>query len=145
MTVLNPTTQCGYQNSEVEELSVMAEHLFNEYGLLGYSLTVEDIEIALINDVRFYAGWEETYQQEKGESSVIDRSYKLAVNEWAVLEPVIRAHCDFIQAQRVEGTGSLGGERFGLTVSEASQNYSNAKDVMKKEAFVEGPFTITFG
>ena len=60
------------------------------------------------------------------------------------MEPVIRAHCDFIQSQRVEGTGSLGGERFGLSVSEAKQAYADAKLEMKKEAFVESPFTLDF-
>lgn len=145
MTVLNPYQDGAYQNSEAGSIASLSDRLFDEYGLIGYSLTPDDILTAIVSDMTFYAGWEATSQQAKGVAVTINAQYVITIDEWAVLEPVVRAHCDFIQAQRVEGTGSLGGERFGLSVSEANQNYINAKEVMKKEAFIEPPFTFGFG
>ena len=145
MTELNPYQDGVYQNSEAGSIASLSDRLFDEYGLMGYSLTPDDILTAIVSDMTFYAGWEATSQQTKGVAVTINAQYVITFDEWAVIEPVVRAHCDFIQAQRVEGTGSLGGERFGLSVGEASQNYINAKEVMKKEAFIEPPFTFGFG
>ncbi len=144
MTVLKPVLNGIYQSSEAASIASLADALFAEYGLLGYSLVPEDICTALINDMRFYAGWEATEQQDLGKTIKLDENYPVALHEWAVLEPVIRAHCDFIHAQRMESAGSQGMERFGLSASEASQSYQNAKLEMKKEAFVEQPFTFDF-
>lgn len=144
MTKLNPTIEGLFKESEAETIATLSNIMFEEYGLLGYSLDAEDVCTALINDFRFYAGWEETHQQRSGALSTINPEYVLSLGEWAIIEPVLRAHCDFIQAQRVESTASLGGERFGLTASEASQNYKEAKEQMKREAFIEEPFTFGF-
>ncbi|MCO8088254.1 hypothetical protein [Acinetobacter indicus] len=142
---LAATVNGAYQISEAVPIASLADALLGEYGLMGYSITTEDIILALIQDMSFYAGWEETQEQRQGNTVLIDQNYKIAVHEWAVLDPVIRSHCDLIQAQRSEAAASLGMERFGLSVSEAMQNYNNAKLEMKKEAFVEPPFTLDFG
>ena len=69
----------------------------------------------------------------------------ISISEWAIIEPVIRAHCDLIQANRVEAMDSLGGERFGLSVSEATMGFTEAKREMESKTFVEEPFFISFG
>ncbi|ENV14754.1 hypothetical protein F965_00100 [Acinetobacter schindleri NIPH 900] len=125
-------------------IATLSTALADEYALFGYSITAEDVEIALRLDYAFYAGWATTAAQDSGQTLELKSNYPVSLGEWAVIDPVIRAHCELIQAQRMEATGSLGGERFGLSVSEASQNYMNAKLEMKKEAFVEPPFTLDF-
>jgi hypothetical protein len=72
------------------------------------------------------------FAQSKGTATQLNKDYVLSLSEWGLIEPVIRAHCELIQAQRVEGTGSLGGERFGLSVSEATANYKEAKEDLKE-------------
>lgn len=112
----------------------------NEFTMVGYSLTDLDIQSALISDFALYAGWCTPYTKENFLETPLDETQVISFNDWAVLEPLVRAHCELLQAQRVEGTGSLGNERFGLSVSEATQNYNLAKETMKKEAYVEAPF-----
>ena len=142
---LNPVDAKGqHQEGEAGTIASLAEALYLEYALMGYSTTAEDISTAIMLDFAFYAGWATTTTQELGIETEIDENHSISFTEWAILEPVIRAHCDLIQSQRVEGTGSLGGERFGLSVSEAKQAYADAKLEMKKDAFVEAPFTLDF-
>ncbi|MDR6630385.1 hypothetical protein J2X86_002440 [Acinetobacter lwoffii] len=143
---LSPVDQHGqYQDSEAGTIASLSDQLFNEYGLSGYSLTPSDIETALIADFKVYAGWVTTATQARGQGTTLDGTQSVELGEWAILETVIRAHCELIQAQRMEATASLGGERFGLSVSEASQKYSDAKLEAEKKAFIEEPFFIDFG
>lgn len=143
---LRPIDENGqYQGSEAGTIAELSDALFNEYGLSGYSITPDDILTALIADFKLYAGWATTYTQAKGLTTVIDGTQVVEIGEWAILDPLIRAHCELIQANRMEATGSLGGERFGLTVSEASQQYTQAKLEAEKNAFVEEPFFLSFG
>lgn len=141
---LNPINKTSgeHQDSEAGTIAQLSERLYLEYGLIGYSVTPEDIEVALANDFIFYAGWCTTYTQRQGLQTNIDRTQIISVNEWAVIEPVIRAHCEFMQASRMEGTGSLSLERFGMSVSEAQPAYANAKLEMQKNSFVEAPFNL---
>ena len=143
---LSPVNEHGqYQDSEAGTIASLSDQLFNEYGLSGYSLTPDDIQTALIADFKLFAGWATTSTQAKGLTTTLDGTQSVELGEWAVIEPLIRAHCEMIQAQRVEATASLGGERFGLSMSEASQKYSDAKLEAEKNAFVEEPFFMTFG
>ncbi len=143
---LRPKDENGhYQNSEAGTIASLSDTLFNEYILSGYSLTPEDIEPALIADFKLYAGWTSTFTQDKGLVTTLDRTQIISISEWAIIEPVIRAHCDLIQANRVEAMDSLGGERFGLSVSEATMGFTEAKREMESKTFVEEPFFISFG
>lgn len=143
---LRPFDENGqYQNSEAGTIASLSDMLFNEYVLSGYSLTPDDIKPALIADFKVYAGWCSTYTQNKGLTTVLDDTQILSVSEWSIIEPVIRAHCELIQANRMEATASLGGEHFGLSVSEATTNYIEEKKDMESKTFVEEPFFISFG
>ncbi|OTG87878.1 hypothetical protein [Acinetobacter sp. ANC 3813] len=134
--------QGQHQDSEAGTIATLSEKLAIELGLCGYSLTSEDIEIALAADFLFYAGWNSTYTQRNRLNSPMDETQLISVNEWVVIEPVIRAHCELMQAQRMEGTGSLGVERFGMSVSEAQPAYAAAKMDLPKISFVEPPFIL---
>ena len=142
---LRPIDENGqFEDSEAGTIASLSDLLFNEYGLTGYSLVPDDIETALIADFKLYAGWKSTYTQNKGMVTTLNKTQIVSVMEWMILEPVIRGHCELIQANRMEATGSLGGERFGLTVSEANQQYTDAKREMEGKTFVEEPIFISF-
>ena len=124
----------------VQELaSLMAEY----YQFKGYSITQEDLEEIIVLDFLYYAAFAITAGQSKSDQ-IIDKNAVISVSEWGVLDPVIRAHCDYLQAQRVEASGSIGMQHFGLTSSEANQIYLNAKEEMKKNAFIEEPFLVEY-
>lgn len=143
---LQPIDQNGqYQDSEAGTIALLSDGLFNELALSGYSVTPDEIETALIADFKFYAGWTSTYTQKMGLATALDRTQRIALSEWAILDPVIRAHCDMIQASRMEATGSLGPERFGLTVSEATIAYTEAKREAESKTFMEEPFFFSGG
>lgn len=142
---LNPVDVSGqHSDSDAGTIATLSNLLYTEYALSGYSTQADEIETALAMDYAYYVGWATSSSQEKGQSKDIDRDKVITINEWAVIEPLIRAHCDLLQANRMEANASLGTERFGLSVSEASMNYNNAKEKMQKEAFVEPPFTLDF-
>lgn len=131
-----------YQVSEAGTIASLAASLVAEYALSGYSLFNTEVETALINDVLFYAGFQSTVKQKRNFPAVLDNSYMLYVNEWAVIKPLIQAHCEVLQAKRMESTASLGTERFGLSVSEAEQGYTLAMENLPKNAFVSKPVVI---
>ena len=142
---LRPLNQDGQlEESEAGTIASLSENLFIEYALAGYSLSPEEVQMALIADFKLYAGWKSTYSQNRGLTTTLDRLQVLSAMEWAIIEPVIRAHCELIQANRVEATGSLGSERFGLTASEANQVYIDAKREMEPKTFFEEPIFISF-
>lgn len=132
-----------FQISQAGDIKSLAMALLDEYQTMGYSLTQEDIETILINDYVFYAGWAYT-QAQRNAQQLINRDAIISVGEWGIMSQMIRHHCDYMHAQRMEGSGSLGGERFGLDVGTARQNYETAQENLKKDAFVEEVFTVDY-
>ncbi|HDX6138849.1 TPA: hypothetical protein RP454_003669, partial [Acinetobacter baumannii] len=49
-----------------------------------------------------------------------------------------------LQARLVEATRGLGVESYGLSVSEAQQNYNEKKDALPKLAFCMAPMSFNF-
>lgn len=144
MIVIQPVSELTLVSKagSILELAVLLEE---HYLTQGYSLTREDIAEALRLVYLFYSAWATTQEQvEAVTPSTIGDNTIVSVPEWGIIEPVLRAYLDCMQAQRMEGTASLGVERFGLSVSEAKQAYSVSQEEMKKNAFVEKPFTIDY-
>ena len=131
-----------FQVSEAGTIASLALMLEKEYAIKGYSIDQVEIEVALIADFLFYSGWESTEQQKKGIEANLDRDYIVHVHEWAIIDDLVRAHCELLQATRMEAVASIGAERHGLSVSEADQAYKTAKEEMKGLAFVEESFVI---
>lgn len=129
-------------DSPLGTIATLSQLIANEYELSGFSLTDDDLNTILTVDFALYAGWSTPYSTLNGIGTPLDATQIISFGDWAVLENVVKAHCELVQAQRVEGTGSLGTERFGISVSEATTNYNMAKEAMKKEAFVEPPFSF---
>lgn len=119
----------------------------------GYSLTLEDIEMLAIQDVELMASWSRLDCQivknidDIGIYPFIELTLDISLlaDEWAVILPVVRSHCDLLQARRMEGSQSLGVQAFGMGSSEASQNYAMLIEQMKKEAFWCEPFSLDLG
>ncbi len=123
--------------------------LYDELLTSGYSLLLEDIEMLALQDVKLYAGWARLDAQYTDEPVMPPMSFfaltldiSLLADEWAIVLPVIRAHCDLLQARRMEGSSALGVQPFGISSSEANQAYMMAIEQMKKEAFSHTPFSI---
>lgn len=109
--------------------------LLDEFLLSGYSLSEEDVAGVLLSALSLLVGWGQ-HKSHQGLDTLI------GTDEWVIMEPVVRSHCDLIQARRMEGTQSLGMTNFGLSVSEATSNYHQALDTFKREAFCEEPFSV---
>ncbi|OJU92174.1 MAG: hypothetical protein BGO19_12450 [Acinetobacter sp. 38-8] len=124
----------------IEEL---ATTFYQKLQMKGYSLLVEDVTNALIEETKRYAGCA-TLRCQRGSTNIIiiDKTIVLEGFEWFIIEPCLSANCDLIQAQLVEASRSMGGDGFGMSVSEAEQAYNQAKELMPKNAFVEPPFSF---
>lgn len=139
----------GTQNPKViaGSISELATLTFQKLQIKGYSLLEVDVTTALLEETRRYAGWA-TLVCQRGSTSIIriDENLVLEAFEWVIIEPCFIANCDLIQAQLVEASRSMGGDGFGMSVSEAEQAFNQAKELMPKNAFVAPPFSFkTFG
>lgn len=143
MIVIQPVTEL-IKVSQAGSINELANLLDDHYISHGYSISKEDILDVLKVDFLFYTAWAETQAQREGGVSTVDENTVISVAEWGIIELVIRAHLDWIQAQRMESTASLGVQSFGLSVPEAKANFDISKETMKKEAFISQPFTIDY-
>lgn len=135
----------AYPRLNLGTLEVLAGQLHNELQGVGYSLLQSDIEQAVLLEVQYYAGWallEVQRQSSTPMAVLLNKSVTLDAYEWAMIEPVVRSHCDLLQAKLVEGSRSLGGDGFGLQVSEAQQNYAMEREKLPKLAFIAPPYTV---
>ena len=127
------------------------QNLYDELLTSGYSLLPEDIENVALDDAKKLAGWARLDAQTVDDDNVEPAFFELTLDislladEWVLVEPVIRAHCDLLQARRMEGSQALGVQAFGVSSSEANQLYQGLLEQMKKEAFVHEPFSIELG
>lgn len=149
MANLEPSSQeqniWAYPKLTLGTLEVLAGQLHSELQGCGYSLLLSDVEQAALLEVQYYAGWTllEVQRQSSNPTAVLlDKTVNIDAYEWSIIEPVVRAHCDLMQARLVEGSRSLGGDGFGLQVSEAQQNYVMEREKLPKLAFIAPPYTV---
>lgn len=143
MILIQPVTELNIA-SKAGSILELAALLDDHYISHGYSLTRDDILDVLKVDFLFYTAWATSQEQREGGVRTIDENTVISLAEWGIVEPVFRAHLDWIQAQRMESTASLGVASFGLSVPEAKSIFDTSKETMKKEAFIAEPFTIDF-
>ncbi|MGP5192921.1 hypothetical protein ACTXJO_04685 [Psychrobacter celer] len=136
-------------NHVIGTIEDAANDLYDELLTTGYSLLLSDVVKVFIINTKKYAGWSGELQHcPKSDEScvkpllVIDENTVLGVDDWVIVEPVIRAHCDLVQARRMEGAQNLGVQPAGMSSSEARQLYDDAVKTMQKEAFQFQPFSI---
>lgn len=124
--------------------------LYNELLTSGSSLLESDVVKVFITTAKKYAGWSDRLLTDLLPGSdptqkpllVINENTVLDVTDWIIIEPVIRAHCDLVQAKRMEGAQGLGVNPSGMSSSEARGYYDEALLKMQKEAFQCEPFTV---
>lgn len=127
----------------------VASDLYDELVTSGSSVTIDDVVKIVIDATKKFAAWSGEMQHcPKEDASCksplldITQNTVVTVDDWVLIEPVVRAHCDLVQARRMEGYQGLGGQPSGMLSSEALQYYKEALEVMKKEAFQFQPFTV---
>lgn len=142
MPTLQPLTT-DYPRLTVGTIAELSTTLHAELQMSGYSLLFEDVRDAVLCEAQLYAGWA-TFEEQRFANAAIelDESLPIDAYEWVFIEPVVRAHCEMLQAIRMEGSRSLGTESFGLSVSEARQIYNEQRDLLPKNAFISAPFTM---
>lgn len=130
-------------------LQDVAQDLYDELLTTGSSVRLSDINKLLITNTKKYAGWSGELQvcPSADESCVnplmvITANTVLGVDDWLIIEPMVRAHCDLVQARRMEGAQGLGVNPTGMTTSEALQLYKDSIEQMKREAFQCQPFSV---
>lgn len=127
-----------------------AKELYDELVTTGYSLILEDVIKVFINTIKEYVGWSGRLltQTPQGLANVkkpllaINENTVLSVTDWIIVKPVVMAHCDLVQAKRMEGAQGLGVNPAGMSSSEARTLYSDAVLRMQKESFQCEPFTV---
>lgn len=127
-----------------------AQELYDELLTTGYSLIFEDVVKVFKNTIKEYVGWSgrlltQTPQglaDVKKPLLVINENTVLSVTDWLIIKPVVMAHCDLVQAKRMEGAQGLGVNPAGMSSSEARTLYSDAVLKMQKESFQCEPFTV---
>ena len=125
-----------------------AQELYDELLTTGSSVRLSEVVKILITNTKKYAGWSGELQHYPSDSAddkpllTITANTVLGVDDWLIIEPMVRAHCDLVQARRMEGAQGLGVQQTGMMTSEALQLYKDAVEVMKKEAFQCQPFSV---
>lgn len=140
---LLPNDGTGNFRAVAGAISELAALYHQKLTLKGYSLLQEEIQAAFIEEVKRYAGWQSlTCQKSSAVPIAVDEHLILEAFEWVIIEPCVKANCDLIQASLVEASRSMGGDGFGMSVSEAEQAYEAEKEKMPKNAFVQPPFSF---
>ena len=150
LELLLSTDKSNYPPCAVSgDIRLLSELIYNELLTSGYSLTSDDVDEVFLDAVKKYTGWARLDAQfvddlvgNQSHYFNLSPDTRLLADEWVVIEPVVRCHCDLLQARRVEGSQSLGVQAFGISSSEANQLYTMALETMKKEAFYHEPFSI---
>lgn len=126
----------------------VSQELYNELLTSGSSVLLSDVVTLMIINTKKYAGWSGELQPRPEDEAVlkplliITANTVLRVSDWIIIEPVARAHCDLVQARRMEGAQGLGVQPSGMSSSEALGLYNEAVRQMQKEAFQCQPFSL---
>lgn len=133
----------------IGSLQDAAQELYDELLTTGSSVLLSDVVTIMITNTKKYAGWSGELQHCPKDDGLcvnplltITANTVLGVDDWLILEPVVRAHCDLVQARRMEGAQGLGVQPAGMSSSEALQYYKEALELMKREAFQCQPWSV---
>lgn len=129
-----------------------SSELYDELLTTGSSMLLSDVVKVFVMSTKKYVGWSGQLTtlpvdpMEAGSTVrpklIINENTVISVGDWLIIEPVVRAHCDLVQAKRMEGAQGLGVNSTGMTTSEARGYYDEAIKQMQKEAFQAEPYTI---
>lgn len=142
VTTLHPLTD-DYPHADVGTIGDVAQTLHFELHQIGYSLLLDDVIDVLIAAATSYAAHTAFEVQTTATAPItLDRNLPISAMEWELMQPLCRAHCAVLQARCMDGTASLNGMPFGLSVSEAEGIYSQEQNEFAKAVFCAAPFTL---
>lgn len=122
----------------LKSMTDISSSLYDELLFNGDAISLDDVKQSIIKHMQILAGWQAlTHRQEP-----LDDDVMIEYGEWAVLYPVVRAHLDYVQAKRMEGSRAISGEAFGKDVNTAYQDYKYELDELPKKSFCEKPFYL---
>lgn len=110
----------------------------------GSSVLPHDVLQIIKTETLFYMGYCDLDAHVGVTLPLVTDDLRLNASEWAVIQPVVIAGCKLLQAERMEASGSIGAERFGLDVGTAQQLYDTARLELPNNAFVQPPYSLNF-
>lgn len=130
-----------------------AKALYDELLTSGSSLLLEDVLKVFMKSTEHYVTWSgkkllnKINDADPEPTSILDlssvkSSTLISRTDWSIMETLVRAHCDLVQAKRIEGMQGLGLNTTAMSSSEARGYYDEALKEMKKEAFQCEPYTV---
>lgn len=134
-----------YINGTIADI---CQNLYEELVTTGYSLLYTDVENIIFTELKDYLAWNgeiKSLQDVASDSLMhldISPDTELTIEEWTIIKPCVMAHCEIMQAKRMEGVQNLGVQPVGVSSSEAKQVYHEARLQMQKEAFDCEPFSV---
>lgn len=125
-------------------IDAIVQKLQDSLSAQGYALLESDIQSVVFDEVHYYASRCAVleYQRTATQAFELNGDVTLTGDEWAIIEPCVRAHCDLKQARLMEGSASLNGSTFSIGVSEAINLYNDKRLAMFQDAFIEPPFSF---
>lgn len=133
----------GAESTNAGSIEALSQSLFDGVSAKGYSLLLEDVQKAILDEVEYLAGWKTLECQRTASSAItLDIALILSVEEWSIIRPTCQASVDAKQAQLVESAGSMGSERYGLDVNSATQIYNEERSKVPQLAFNALPWSI---
>ncbi len=137
------------QDTYIEgDIKSIASRIYDQLYTTGSSLMDYEVERIVIDVCRDYLAWGGAFRayeldgDDDTYSLMIDDTLNVYNDEMTIIRPVIMAKCDVMQSKRMEGAQNLGVQPAGISSSEAMQNYRDAIELMKKEAFNTHPFSV---
>ena len=133
-------TEQGKRQASFGTIEQMADNIYSELHVGGYALVVQDVQFAVIDSVRYYSGFAELDAVRVAQKGFeLNLNVTLTADEWAILLPLVKAHCDLMQARLSDATKVMGVDGYELTVSSAQERVDTARANLQKEAYFEAP------
>lgn len=117
-----------------------AKMIYEELSLSGFALMPEQVNFAVNHGVRTYSTWA-SFEVEYNDQDPLNRP--LTVEEWGILEPFVRAHCNLLQARLVDASRPMGIEGF-IDINSAEANLKEEEAILIHKAYYEPPITFDF-
>lgn len=130
--------------SFIGSLTELSEKVAHSLMFSGSSVMQPDVLNIIKTEVEYYKGYTDLEAHKDLTVQPVNDPLQLTDSEWSVIQPVVIAACKLLQAERVEASGSIGAERFGLDAGTAQQLYDTARQELPNNAFVSAPYSLNF-
>lgn len=133
----------GSESSTAGTIEALSQGVYESINAKGYSLLLDDVRSAIIDEVAYLSGWATLECQRQSTAPItLDSAVTLSAEEWSIIRATCFASIDLKQAQLVESVGSMGSERYGLDVNTANALWKEERDRVPQLAFNALPWSI---